>query len=407
MKDGWSKSSAGTGRAWVRDLLVVCQLTLAVILLIGAGLMVKTFVHLFRLDLGFDPRHVLTMRLDLPYRESSYRNRNQRAVYLREVCDRLGNLPGVESVALTNALPFSWSAFIGLAVDGHKDPEDHDLHWADLRFASPKYFQVMRIPILRGREFRDLDYAESPGVIIIDQTLARRMWPSLDDPVGKKLRAGKLVYTVVGVVANVRAKPLGRPINDRFSDTEQAYLPSDQRGTALVIRTRVTPLTLVDPIRREVWRLDANQAISEVSTMEKRVSDFTSVPRFYMALFISFAVLAVVLAATGIYGVISYSVTTRTHEIGVRIALGAERRDVIWMVLGGGVTLVLIGLTIGLTGACSLSRLLISLVYEVQPNDPVAFITVSLLFAMVSLLACYMPARTATRVDPMVALRYE
>ena len=265
MKDGWSKSSAGTGRAWVRDLLVVCQLTLAVILLIGAGLMVKTFVHLFRLDLGFDPRRVLTMRLDLPYRESSYRNRNQRAVFLREICDRLGNLPGVESVALTNELPFSWSAFIGLAVDGHKDPEDHDLHWADLRVASPKYFQVMRIPILRGREFRDSDYVGSPGVIIIDQTLARRMWPSLDDPVGKQLRAGKIVYTVVGVVANVRAKPLGRPINDRFSDTEQAYLPFAQRGTALVIRTLVTPLTLVDPIRREVWRLDANQAISEGS----------------------------------------------------------------------------------------------------------------------------------------------
>jgi predicted permease len=269
----------------------------------------------------------------------------------------------------------------------------------------------MRIPVLRGRPFTESDDAQSSSVIVVDQAMARSVWPGLDDPIGKQLRAGQdgPLYAVVGVVSSVRGRPLGRPLKGWESATGQVYLLLNQErfGDTLVIRTRVAPLTLVDTIRREIWKLDKNQAISEISTMEKRISDFTVAPRFYMTLFTSLALLAVVLGVTGIYGVISYSVAARTHEIGLRMALGANRLDVFRMVFRRGAALVLTGLAIGLAVACLLSRSLTSLVYEVQPNDPVAFTAISFLFALVSLVACYMPARAATRVDPIVSLRYE
>ncbi len=411
MKEGGSRSSAETGRCSVRNLLVICQLTLAVILLIGAGLMLKTCMRLFRLDLGFDPQGVLTMRLQLPYRENAYQNRNQRMAFLKETCNRLESLPGVESVALTYPLPLSWSGIGTFTIDRQKDSKRGDCYWADLCRVSPRYFQTMRIPILRGRPFTESDDAQLFPVLIVDQTMARTVWPGLDDPIGNQLRNGDggPLYTVVGVVANVRTRPLGSPPEGWESATGQAYflVSQDHISDTLVIRTRVAPLTLIDTIRREIWTLDKNQAVSEVSTMEKRVNEFTALPRFYMALLAGFAILATVLGATGVYAVIAYSVAMQTHEIGIRMALGADRRDVFRMVFGRGAALVLTGLAMGLVGACLLNRSLTSLVYEVQPNDPAAFMAVSILFALVSLVACCMPARAATRVDPMVALRYE
>ena len=410
LKEGWSQWSAGTGRSWVRNALVVCQLTVAVVLLVGAGLMAKTLIHLFQLHLGFDPRSVLTLRLELPWRENAYANRYQRLSFLKETCDRLESIPGVESVALVIALPLSSSSGSRPFRDGQKSSQLDECYWADFRIISAKYFQTMRIPVLRGRAFGDSDGAQSSPAIIINQNMAKKFWPTVNNPVGKQLWSGKgPLYTVVGVVADVRSRPLGRPRDDLSATTLQAYFPltDNHLVDTYVIRTRLSPLTMVEAIRKEIWRLDKNQPISAVATMEQRVTDFTSVPRFYAVFLASFALISVLLGSVGLYGVISYSVTTRTHEIGVRIAIGADRQNILRMMLRDGIVLACSGLVLGLVIGGLLSRLLVKLVYEVQPNDPAALISVSLLFVTVAVVASLVPAYAASRVDPLASLRCE
>ncbi len=409
LKEGWSKSSVGTGRSWVRNALVVCQLTVAVVLLVGAGLMAKTFIHLFQLRLGFDPRSVLTLRLELPWRENAYANRYQRLSFLKQACDRLESIPGVESVALVIALPLSSSSGSMSFRDGQKSSQPDESYWADFRIISAKYFQTMRIPVLRGRTFGDSDGAQSSPAIIINQSMAKKFWPTLDNPVGKQLWRGNRPCTVVGVVADVRSRSLGRQRDDVSAMTLQAYLPltADHLVDTYVIRTRLSPLTMVGAIRKEIWTLDKNQPTSEVATMEQRVADFTSVPRFYSVLLASFAVISVLLGSVGLYGVISYSVTTRTHEIGVRIAVGAGRQNILRMMLRDGIVLACSGLVLGLALGGLLRHLLVKLVFELQPNDPAAFISVALIFVIVAVVASLVPAYAASRVDPLASLRCE
>jgi putative ABC transport system permease protein len=398
------KSSAGKQRHRLRGALIFADVALALLLLTGAGLMMKSLLRLLEVNPGFDPSHTLTLTLSLWGPKSADA---PAAAFFEQVLERLGTLPGVESAGIVSQLPLGGSMDrYGVHVEGKSLPNPEEDPSADRYSITPGYLRAMRIPLLRGRQFDGRDAADSPPVALVNESMAREFWPG-EDPVGKRFRMGDTKgpwKTVVGVVGDVLHKGLDAP------HTIQVYLPNTQFTDSMVIlavRTSNDPVSLAAAVRSEITSLDPQVPISEVATMEEVVSLSVANQRFGALLFLLFGAIALVLTAVGIYGVISYGVAQRRHEIGIRLALGATRREVLRLLIREAMKPALLGAALGLSAALGLTRLLSRLLYDVKPTDPLVFVAVLVLLISVALLASYVPARRATRVDPMVALRYE
>jgi putative ABC transport system permease protein len=399
LKEGGRSGGEGARRNRTRSALVVLESAVAVVLLIGAGLLIRSLIRLQNVTPGFDAHNVLTMRLDLP--EEKYSTAEKMANFFQQLETRVGGLPGVESVGLISELPLSGQPNdIPYTVEGRPPEQGFD---DDFRRVNKQYFQALRIPLLRGRNFTDQEVRQSARVVVISDLLAKQVFHN-EEPLGKRLimGIGGNAFEIVGIVGDVRHSALE---ND---PAPAMYFPTYEGSwMSVVIRAQGDPANLAAAVRKEVKTIDPDQPIAAVKTMDEWLKTSTSNQRYRTSLLALFALIALVLAATGIYGVMSYSVTQRTHEIGVRMALGAGRWDVLKLVVGQGMSLVLLGVAVGLIGAVALTRVMSSLLYEVTPKDPLTFTAVALFLLLVAFIACYLPARRGTKVDPLEALRYE
>jgi len=407
LKEGGRSGTAGTPRG-VRSLLVVAEVALALVLLVGAGLLIKSFLRLQEVNPGFQPQNLLVMQLSLP--ETKYREPQQIDGFFQQALQQIGALPGVQSAGVASSIPMSGGGSSGsFSIEGRVVQPGEMAPWGNRWWVGSTYFQTMNIPLIKGRFFTDRDVAEAPGVAIIDETMARKFWPH-EDPVGKRIsfqrdRQGNPRWReVVGVVGHVKHRGL------EGESPVQYYLPHRQfpiGSMFLVVRTAAEPTSFAASVRGVIRSIDKDLPVFRVTTMEQLVSDSMAQRRFSMLLLGVFAAVALVLAAVGLYGVMAYSVTQRTHEIGIRMALGARQSDVLKLVVGQGLVLAAIGLAIGLVAAFALTRLMATLLFGVSAKDPVIFAGIALLLAAVAAVASYLPARRAMKVDPMVALRYE
>lgn len=408
LKESARDSAGGVRGHRLRNLLVVIEVAVSFTLLIGAGLLINSFVHLRRLDPGFLTDHVLTMKISLS--ETKYPKKEQRAQFFDELIRRVKNLPGAESAAVGNNLPLTYEGdSIAIGVEGRSDPPPDQRPDVILRVASPNYFATMGISLVDGRDFNERDNSDGNRVVIVSEKTARYFWPS-QNPIGKRLRPGSTTSQspwreVIGISKDVRQ-------NDFVAEPKmQMYMPYSQVAdfppNALVVRTKVDPLAMASSVRAEVWAIDKDQPVSDIRTMDAIVAEAVARQRFSMLLLGVFAGLALLLSAVGIYGVMSYSVTQRTREIGIRMALGAQRMDVLRMTVGQGLRLVALGVAAGVLAALALTRLMSTLLFGVTATDPLTFCAISLVLLIVAALASYLPALRATRIDPMVALRYE
>jgi putative ABC transport system permease protein len=402
-------SRGATGRGGrLRDWLVIGEVALALMLMIGAGLLIKSLSLLRGVNPGYESAQVLTVGISLP--RATYTDDFDRARFAQQVIERVSAIPGAQQVASSYPLPVYGMAWgMSYWAEGEPPPQPGQAPPCQTATVSPGFFQTLRIPLLQGRDFNETDRREAQAVIVIDETLARRHWPG-ESPLGKRLTVtGDRPRTIIGVVGAVRNFGLGE------APRPQIYLPHLQPlattsfvpFTYLSVRTAVAPMSLAASVKSKIEEVDRDVAISEMKTMDELLDQSVAQRKFSTLLMELFSALALVLAAVGIYGVMSYSVTQRTQEIGIRMALGAQGSDVLKMVVRRGMTLVLIGVGIGLAGALAVTRIMSSLLFNVSATDPVTFVCVSLLLAGVALLACLVPARRATKVDPMVALRYE
>jgi putative ABC transport system permease protein len=402
LKDSGATTSEREGKK-LRSALVIAEVALSVALLAGAGLLIKSMLRLTNADAGFEPRNVLTMDLKIP--RNRYRGKGERARLLQQIIDRVQMQPGVEAATLCASLPGFEGWTNDIAPEGQQPLQPGELNNVDWAIVSADYFKTMRIPILKGRTFtRDEDAVGKP-VVLIDENLARRFWPN-EEAVGKHIKYDSPAWhEVIGVVKEVKlygseAKPLIK-----------IYTPMGRaavQGPTLSVRsTNNDPQNLVAALTREIHSLDKDLPVTEIATLEDILAREVSPKRFNTGLLSIFAALALLLAAIGVYGVTSYTVVQRTHEIGIRMAIGAQRRDVLKLFMGEGLKLVLAGIVIGLAGAFALTRLLASLLFGVSPTDASTFALVAVALLLVALLACYLPARRATKVDPLTALRYE
>ena len=398
LKEGGRSDAQGRRQSRLRSSLVVTEIALAMVLLVGAGLMVKSFWLLNHTDPGFEPAGALTAQIDPS--DDRYHEFDQVVGFYRQLLERVSAIPGVRGVGMINSL----DATMPISVDEHPPVQQEQRPQASFNQVSEDYFRVMEIPLREGRFFNAHDVKGTPPIVIIDETLARRQFPG-EDPLGKHLRLGENSREIVGVVGATRRYNLS---DDPIPRTYIPYQQENWRSMTLVVRAQSgDPMSLAPAIRRELSTIDKDQPIHSFKPLAESVAEWVTPQRFSTLLLAAFAALAAALAAIGIYGVISYSVTQRTHEIGVRVALGAQRRDVLRLVVGRGMTLTIIGVALGLVASFALTRLLRSLLFGVSATDPLTFVSVSLLLTVVALLACYLPARKATKVDPMIALRYE
>ena len=405
LKEGARGSSAGRRATRVRSSMVIAEVALSLVLLIGAGLMIKSLAVLLKVDPGFKPNNTLTLNIELL--NSKYPGATQQIAFFQDVSQRVAALPGVQSVGLISSAPLSGGVYAGgFSIEG-RNLEGDDLV-ADRRMISADYFKTLSIPLLKGRGFTERDHQSSPGVVVVSESWARRFLPN-EDLIDKRLKLGgpdstRPWLSIVGIAGDVRDIALESEAKPCL------YIPYQQfpsSGMALVVRTVVDPAPLTPAIREEVRAVDKDQPLTDVKTMDQYVADSVSPRRFNAMLLLIFASLALVLASVGIYGVMAYSVTQRTHEIGIRVALGAQPSDVIRLVVGRGMALVLAGVAIGLAGALVFTRVMTSLLYGVSATDPITFALVPVVLIAVALLANYVPARRATKVDPMIALRCE
>src|SRR5437588_1641172 len=408
LKESGRDSAAGSRGNRIRGLLVISEVAVSFILLIGAGLLINSFLHLRNVDPGFRAERALTMKIVLP--EVRYADKEQRAVFYRELIRRVDSLPGVISAAVATNLPLTESGnSVGISIEGRADPAPDRVPIVITRIISPRYFETMGIPLLKGRAFTEEDKAESPAVVVLSETTARKFWPG-EDALGKHIKIGPTNspnrwLTVVGVVKDVRQFELV------VEPKPQMYLPFTQANffepRALVVKTNLEPLSLAATVRKTVWEIDKDQPVSDIASMENIVSESVARQRFRMMLLGIFAGLALLLAAVGIYGVMSYSVAQRTREIGIRMALGAQRADVLKLTIGQGLRLVVTGVAFGLAAAVIMTRLMSSLLFGVSATDPMTFVSISFVLVSVAVFASYIPALRATRIEPMEALRYQ
>ncbi|HKG78457.1 MAG TPA: FtsX-like permease family protein, partial [Pyrinomonadaceae bacterium] len=402
LKDGARGAGENTLRNRTRSLLVVFESAVAVILLIGAGLLIRSLIELQQVNPGFDSNNVLTLRVDLARKK--YDTPEKAANFFQELETRIGNLPGVEAVGFVTELPLSGQLNdLPFTVEGRPPVSPDQQFDMDFRRVNQQYFSALHIPLLRGRNFTEQEVRQSDKVLVVSQQLVDTVFPN-EEPLGKRLISamGNQAFEIIGVVGDIRHQSLG---NQPFP---AMYMPTWQTGgTNLVIRTQNDPLSLVSGVRQEVQAIDRDQPIGAIKTMKDWVASSVAAPRYRTMLLALFAALAMILAATGIYGVMSYSVAQRTHEIGVRMALGARQVDVLKLVVGQGMLLALIGVVLGVGGAFALTRVMSSLLFGVTAKDPITFAAVAVLLIAVAFIACFVPARRATKVDPLVALRYE
>ncbi|MDQ5837106.1 MAG: ABC transporter permease, partial [Acidobacteriota bacterium] len=403
LKEGGRNRLSGAGRSRLRGLLVVAEVASAMILLVGAGLLLQSFARLRQVNPGFDTANILTLQLSLP--PSKYKDEARQADFLRQVLRRVETLPGVRASGAVAGLPLGGNfASRYFEIEGRPPrPAGEGLN-ANFNLASPGYFRALGVPLVSGRQFDERDAAGAPEVVVINETMARRFWPD-ENPLGKRLRIANNPWrTVVGVVADVKNDGLrAEPKPEMFYPLLQEPLPF----MTLVVRTDADPKSLATTVAREVRAVDPDEPVYDVKTMDERLAESVSPQRLTTLLVVAFAALAMTLAGVGIYGVISYSVAQRTHEIGIRLALGAQKGDVLRLILRQGLLLTLVGIGLGLAGAFALTRLMSGLLYGVTATDPLTFACVAAVLTAVALAACLLPARRATKVDPMVALRYE
>jgi len=401
LKEGGRAASEGVGRNRVRSLLVVFECALSVVLLIGAGLLIRSLVRLHNTDPGFEAQNVLTMRLDLPPKK--YDTPEKIANFWEQFETRVAALPGVESVGMVSELPLSGQPNdMPYTVEGRAPGDPNQAFDHDYRRINTNYFRAFGIPFRRGRNFTPQEVRSGAKVLIISESLARQVFPN-EEPLGKRLvmSFGNQSFEIVGIAGDVRHRALE---SDPFP---AMYMPSFEAGSNLVIKTHGDDQKLSGAVRRELQALDPNQPVGTIRTMEQWIKISSAAPRYRTTLFALFAGLALLLSAVGIYGVMSYSVGQRTHEIGIRMALGAKQIDVLKLVIRQGMGLVALGVIIGLVGAFALTRIISTLLFGVSTKDPMTFVSVAGILAAVALVACYIPAWRATRVDPLVALRYE
>jgi putative ABC transport system permease protein len=410
LKEAGRRGTDSSKRLRLRNLLVVSEFALSLVLLIGAGLMVKSLLRLQEVKPGFDSSDLLTMRIALP--PAKYENFNQSRAFFEQLFDRLEARPEVKSVGGINLLPFGGGGGDRtFSIEDQPTPKGQPRPDEQIRFVTPGYFTSMGIPLLSGRDFTRRDLPDTQQVAIVNSAFARKFWPS-GNAIGKRISFSTdnpKWYEIVGVVGNVKHRGLD------LVDHPELYIPAFQPLFApgnvpalyLTVRTAIDPMQVTGIVRNEVSAIDRDQPIASLMTMDQRISDSIAPRRFNMFLFGLFAALALVLAAIGIYGIMAFSVAQRTHEIGVRMALGANTSDVLKLILSNGFRLALIGIVVGVGIAFAATRLLSTMLYEVSATDPAIFLLDALLLGAAALLACYIPARRATKVDPIVALRYE
>ena len=423
LKESSRSGGSGPQRNRLRPLLVVFEIALSLVLLIGAGLMTRSFVRLVQIDRGFQPDHLLTAELD--FSVSGFTTWVEPAptrpqVTLAQIVERIRNDPRVEAVAAVSKLPRDVGSAVAQAVVFENRPAlaSGGYPTANFQGITPDYFRTMGIPLLQGRSFTDQDVYEAPWVVIINQTLAKRFFPN-ENPLGKRLALGGRKnpgqldedpsgrppwMEIVGVVADTKSLDLNA---ETVPDVYLPYWQWPMQSPALVVRTATNPAIIAGAIRTAVKAVNKNLPPPTIQSVDDILRDTVAQPRYQTMLLSLFGITALILAPVGIYGVTSYTVTQRSHEIGIRVALGAEPSDVLKLVVGQGFKLALIGVGIGIWGALVLTRFFASLLYGVEPTDPLTFVMVSLLLIVVALLACYLPARRATKVDPMEAVRYE
>jgi predicted permease len=408
LKDGAGRGAVGSGGQRLRDALVVSEVALAIVLLAGAALMIRSFENLVHLDPGFRADHVLVLRT--PVQMQKYDTQARRTAFYDQVLEKVEHLPGVSAAGYTTWIPLTnEGGASGITVEGHPEPAPGQMPVPNARVVSRNYMSALRMKLIEGRLLDERDGSGTPLVALINERMARSLWPG-EKPIGKRFKKGRYHedvpwITIVGVVGDVHQAGPAEPARAEMylPYRQQEFFPPDY----LAVRSSGDPLLIAESVRQQIWSVDKQQPVAEVMPLERLVGENLAPRRMQASLLGGFAGLALLLASIGIYAVLSFIVTQRTQEIGIRVALGANSRDVLRMVFSHGLRLFAVGAGLGLAAALALSRTMSHLLYGISASDPLSFLVVTFILALVALLACYVPARRAMRVDPLVALRYE